>query len=92
MESGVRGETGLNVQRRVMEEQGHDIEPVIIRHLLMAVLLAQDCIMKLNKIPKISASLINGIQRHIQQYFRHFVTISFIGGVLGENDQPVAGH
>ena len=47
MESGVRGETGLNVQRRVIEEQGHDIEPVIIRHLLMAVLLAQDCIMKL---------------------------------------------
>jgi hypothetical protein len=33
METGVRGEAGLSVQWHVLEEQGHDIEPVIIRHL-----------------------------------------------------------
>ena len=47
METGVHGETGLSVQRRVVEEQGHDIEHVIIRHLQMAVLLAKDGKMKL---------------------------------------------
>jgi hypothetical protein len=32
METGVRGEAGLRVQRRVLEEQGHDIDPVTIQH------------------------------------------------------------
>jgi hypothetical protein len=36
--------------------------------------------------------LIYGVQRHFQQYCRHIVTVSFIGGVLGESDRPVAGH
>ena len=39
------GEAGVSVQRHVLEEQGHDIETVII--LYMAVLLAKDWIMKL---------------------------------------------
>ena len=33
METGVRGEAGLRVQKRALEEQGHELEAVIIRHL-----------------------------------------------------------
>jgi hypothetical protein len=46
MEIGVRGEAGLHVQRRVLEEQGHDIDIVTIQHQIMAVLLVQDWTMK----------------------------------------------
>ena len=46
METGVRGESGLGVHRRVLEEQGHDIDCVTIQHQIMAVLLAQDWTMK----------------------------------------------
>jgi hypothetical protein len=40
METGVRGEAGHRVQKRVLEEQGHELEPVIIRLLHIAGLLA----------------------------------------------------
>jgi hypothetical protein len=46
METGVRGEAGFHVQRRVLEEQAHDIDRVTIQHQIMAVLLAQDWTMK----------------------------------------------
>jgi hypothetical protein len=46
MENGVRGEAGFYVQRRVLEEQGHDIDRVAIQHQIMEVLLAQDWTMK----------------------------------------------
>ena len=46
METGVRGEAGLLVQRRVLEEHGHDIDLVKIQHQIMAVLLAQVWTMK----------------------------------------------
>ena len=39
-------ETGFHVQRRVLEEQGHDIDCVTIQHQIMAVLLAQDWTLK----------------------------------------------
>jgi hypothetical protein len=42
MENGVRGEAGFHVQRRVLEEQGHDIDRVTIQHQIMTGLLAQD--------------------------------------------------
>ena len=32
METGVRGEAGIRVQGRVLEEQGHDIDLVTIQH------------------------------------------------------------
>jgi hypothetical protein len=32
METGVRGEAGLRVQRRVLEEQGYDIDIVTIQY------------------------------------------------------------
>jgi len=38
MGTGVHGETGPSVQRRVLEEHGHDIEPVTIQHQQMAVM------------------------------------------------------
>ena len=46
MENGVRGKAGFHVQRRVLEEQGHDIDIVTIQRQIMAVLLAQDWTMK----------------------------------------------
>jgi hypothetical protein len=46
METGVCGEAGFRVQRRMLEEQGHDIYRVTIQHQIMAVLLAQDWTMK----------------------------------------------
>jgi hypothetical protein len=47
MENGVRGEAGFYVQRRVWEEQGHDIDRVAIQHQIMEVLFAQDWTMKM---------------------------------------------
>ena len=32
METGVRGEAGSRAQRRVLEEQGHEIDLVTIQH------------------------------------------------------------
>jgi hypothetical protein len=46
METGVRGEVGLGVHSRVLEEQGHDLDLVTIQYQIMAVLLAQDWTMK----------------------------------------------
>ena len=42
METGVRGEAGLSVQRRVLEEQGHDIDLVTLDHQALLVFLAMD--------------------------------------------------
>ena len=46
MVNGVRGEAGFHVQRRVLEEQGHDIDRVTIQHQIMTVLLAKEWTMK----------------------------------------------
>jgi hypothetical protein len=32
METGVHGEAGIRAQRRVLEEQGHEIDLVTIQH------------------------------------------------------------
>ena len=48
METGVRGEAGIGVQRRVLKEQGHDIDIVTIQHQQMMVILAQDLVLTLN--------------------------------------------
>jgi hypothetical protein len=40
--------------------------------------------------------LLDGVQRHFQQYFNYIMVVSFIGGGNlrgpGENHQPVASH
>ena len=46
METGVHGEIGLSVQRRVLGEQRHEIDIVTIQHQQMTVLLAKDRILK----------------------------------------------
>ena len=46
METGVRGEAGPRVQRRVLEQQGHDIDIVTIQHQKMVVILAEEWDMK----------------------------------------------
>ena len=41
METGVHGKAGIHVQWRVVMEQGHDLEYVIIHHLQMVDYIAQ---------------------------------------------------
>ena len=48
MDNGVRGAAGISVHRRVMEEQGNDIDLVTLDHQTLSLFLAMEWDLKLN--------------------------------------------